>query len=84
MGRPNAEESAQRSQSARLPLPHLRRDYGDVAKWIEIAPVQHWMNDRNLRIPAIAAPSSDDKIHFRDGSRLRRLYFFVQPISQLI
>ena len=27
---------------------------------------------------------SDDKIYFRDGSRLRGLCFFVQPISQLI
>jgi hypothetical protein len=25
-------------------------------------------NGRSLRIPAIAAPLSDDKIHFRDGS----------------
>jgi hypothetical protein len=24
--------------------------------------------DRYLRIPAIAAPSSDDKIHFHDGA----------------
>jgi hypothetical protein len=38
-----------RSQSARLPLPHLRRDYGDVEKWIEISPVLHLMNDRLLR-----------------------------------
>jgi hypothetical protein len=41
-------------------------------------------NVRYLRIPAIAAPSSDNKIHFRDSSCLRRLYFFVQPIRQLI
>ena len=48
---------------------------------LDLQPPRH---TSTLRIPAIAAPSSDDKIHFRDGSCLRRLYFFVQPISQLI
>ena len=76
MARPHAScRIAQESLPAR-PSTYRKRGAQEVrpggkakARFRPIDPlVPPAANVRNLRIPAIAAPSSDDKIHFRDGS----------------